>query len=294
MNKATKTKIAALALAAAACSSGGPAAVDVPVNDALDTIDGSHDTSGEAPYDLPPADQDPDMQVDTPLDTSTDGTPHDTTDDGEPGPVYKTCVISCTTPSDCCTSSSCGSYPDRWTCEDGYCVGAGCAGDAECTAWASGLGIPDASQYKCRGWEGAYTTCVAGCTSPTDCCNPEYMDCSSYPTRYLCESGGCLMDRCRGDEECRAYAAAYDLFGAAGYACRNTPGTEYYYCALSCTTEAECCPPEGGACTAYPYRYDCLDGFCAARCESDDECRSYAAANDLPHAERYVCREFEL
>ena len=265
----------------AACASGGGGTFDVPP-------DTPWETPGETPFD-PFEDSAPDPQDDALPDALPDA-PADAPGEETTGPSARICVISCSSPETCCTTSSCGAYPDRWSCETGYCAGLGCSGDAECVAWATGLGIAGAGNYKCRGW-GEYRSCVPGCTVAEDCCNP-YLDCTSYPLRYVCREGGCLTDMCRGDDECRAYAAEYGLFRPDLYVCRASYGLEWSYCTLSCTTEADCCPPERAPCTAYPYRYACAEGLCAARCESDPECQAYASSSGLPNPERYVCREF--
>lgn len=281
---------AVLTAALAHCSSGSDLVVDAGPDSAVDVPMETADPAGDTPYDPPPVDYAVDPLADPAADPAADDPVADTGGDEGSGTTGKMCVISCSSPTECCTTASCGTYPDRWSCDEGYCMGGGCQTDSECVAWASGLGIPNASTYKCRGWTGGFSSCVTGCTSPTDCCNPEFMDCSTYPTRYLCDGGGCLMDMCRNDTECQSYAATASLHRPDLYRCRNMAGSEYYYCAQSCSSAADCCA--GGSCTAYPYHYTCTDSTCTVTCDSDTECRQYAIAYSLPHAERYICREF--
>jgi hypothetical protein len=278
------------------CSAGGGATFDALSDTAADAAgDGGDmhvDDRGDASRDSPP----PDTAGDALRDDARTDVPRDTASEdiaGEEGAgvTFRTCVLSCTAPGDCCTSASCGVYPDKWSCDEGYCKGAGCDSDAECAAWAGGYGLPGAENYKCRGREGMFHNCVQGCVTPDDCCNP-YIDCSSYPMRYVCDDGGCLTDGCTGDDECRSYAAEYGLFRPDLYVCRLSSGTDYHYCVQSCSTETDCCPPEHGACTSYPYHYNCSEGLCTATCSSDAECRQYASSSGLPNAERYICREF--
>ena len=273
------------AVALAHCSSGSGLVIDAGPDGAVDVPMDTAD-AGDTPYDPPPVD----YAADPFTDPAADDPAADTGGDEGSAATGKMCVISCSLPSECCTSASCGTYPDRWSCDAGYCMGGGCGSDPECVVWASGLGLPDASSYKCRGWAGGFSYCFAGCAGPTDCCNPEYIDCDTYPARYLCDEGGCLMDICRNDTECQSFAAAASMYRPDLYRCRSMAGSEYYYCAQSCSGAAECCAD--GSCTAWPQHYTCTGGFCTATCDSDTECRQYAVVNNLPHAERCICREF--
>ena len=259
--------LAAFALLAAACDDGGGTSWDGAIDSAGDT---TADTGADAPWDTG-ADPADDTTADTDADTT--GT-------------WSTCGISCTTEADCCTAgSTCGVYPNKWTCS-GVCLGRGCDTDGECQTWAAGLGIAGASAYKCRGYTGGFRSCVAGCTSPADCC-PTGVDCSSYPYRYLCDEGGCLMDQCASDEECRAYAAWAGLDRADSYACGSLAGGTYDFCVASCGVATDCC--SSGPCETYPQHYDCREGLCIAYCDDTAECQAWASEAGLPDPGRYAC-----
>jgi len=274
------------------CSTGNGSTVDAIPDGPVDGQDDFLDTTADLPYD-PHDEHGADTPLDEPHDPFDDAAgdiPADTPADESPETRYRLCLQSCSVPESCCTSEACGTYPDRWSCDGGYCVGVGCLNDAECATWAGGYGLPGAENYKCRGFEGGYRSCVAGCSVPEDCCNP-HVDCSRYPMRYLCDDGGCLIDGCRDDGECRAYAAEYALYRSDLYVCRDMMGTGHRFCIQSCSSEADCCSPEHAPCAAYPYHYACTDSVCTLTCLSDPECQAYARESGMPNPDAYVCRE---
>lgn len=58
----------------------------------------------------------------------------------------------CSTPSDCCSPSSlvpCGTYSNRYRCENGGCVLDRCKDHQDCQSYASALSLPDAADYSC-------------------------------------------------------------------------------------------------------------------------------------------------
>jgi hypothetical protein len=264
------------------------------------------DWAVDAPFE-PPPDSPADVTWDQPFDPFEDpardpswdpfedppaDVPRDIPVDETPEVSRRFCIQSCSRPEECCnTTSTCGAYPNRWSCDAGYCLGVGCGGDAECVAWASGYGLPGADGYKCRGFEETYHNCVPGCATPDDCCAPS-LDCSRYPLRYLCDGGGCLLDMCLDDGECRSYAATYSLPRPELYVCRALGVTPYRVCVQSCAYEADCCPPGREPCDAYPYHYACTGGICTATCDGDGECQAYAASTGLPNPGSYACRTF--
>jgi hypothetical protein len=271
----------------AACSSGSGQTWDTGLDSPADQVDLPGDAAGDVPADMA-FDPGPDSAAD-PVEDGTD-LPADAPAEETPAPAAFG-ALSCTSVETCCTTTACGSYPDRWTCDDGFCRGTGCLSDAECAAWAAGYGLPGAEDYKCRGPEGGYRSCVPGCIVAQDCCNP-YTDCTRYPYRYQCSDGGCVLDGCLGDDECRTYAAEVGLFRPDLYVCRDLGLAGWFVCFQSCTSEADCCNPAHAPCTAYPFHYECRDSVCSATCDSDAECQAYAAASSLPHPELYVCRSF--
>jgi hypothetical protein len=102
----------------------------------------------------------------------------------------------------------------------------------------------------------------------------------------LCEAGGCEIDGCLNNTECQDWAAAQGRPSADLYVCRTSTISTRASCQLPCTTTEDCCP-EG--CGAYPNRFECVGGFCAAACTGDTECQDWATAGSLPNPETYVC-----
>jgi len=225
---------------------------------------------------------------DTPIDQEVD-LPADTGEEEIPVTPLKQCVVPCTSETDCCFTSSCGSYPDRWTCS-GICELAGCLDDPECVSWATARGLPNPDGYNCRSDGDGIPRCVAGCVTEADCC-PTGVDCSSYPNRYVCDAGNCFLGGCVDDGECRAFAARLSLYMPDQYVCRQFLVEGLDLCVLSCAVEADCCPPEHAPCDTLPRHYSCHEGLCNATCSTDVECRQYAASMGYPLADRYVCRE---
>ena len=267
---------ASSALAFASCGDGGGTAWDSVIDPPSDTApaDTWTDTAADAPVD--PAG---DTAVDSGADTAEDP-------GADTAVTWRTCGISCTPDEDCCSAAStCGVYPDKWTCS-GVCLGRGCDTDAECQAWAAGLGIAGASGYRCRGYPGGFMSCVTGCGSPADCC-PSGVDCSSYPYRYLCDDGGCLMDQCATDDECRAYAAWAGMSMPDSYVCGSLAGGTWDFCVASCGVATDCCasPP----CDTFPQHFDCREGLCTSFCDDTVECQAWASSVGLPDPGRYVC-----
>lgn len=228
----------------------------------------------------------PDLPVDTPTEVPAD-VPTD------PGTAWRTCARSCTDSAGCCLSTGqpCGSYPNKWNC-DAVCMTAGCDTDTECQTWATTIGLPGASGYKCATahlyWTAGY--CVPGCTTAADCC-PSGEDCSAYPQRRLCTTdGACQVDGCLDDGECRTWAAGLSLEGADTYVCRTFEYSDTSTCARPCASVSDCCP--SGSCGTFPTHVDCIAGHCLTTCTDDGECRDWAVSRGFPGAVDYVCHTF--
>jgi hypothetical protein len=231
--------------------------------------------------------------VDTP---ELEGTPDPTEEDLPveppeeeiPAEPLRACVIPCSVETECCLTAACGTYPDLWTCS-GVCELAGCSGNGECIDWATRRGFPSPETYTCRAYAGGVPRCVSSCSIAQDCCPSE--DCSSYPTRRVCDGGGCFLGGCIDDTECRTWAAGNALFMADSYVCRQPLGSGLSVCAQSCVAADDCCPPEKAPCTTLPSHFACSGGICTLNCSTDEECRQFATAAGYPLADRYVCRD---
>ncbi len=159
--------------------------------------------------------------------------------------------------------------PDPGTCQpdctDRQCGDDGCGGDCG-TCGAS----EKCQDHQCWAWY-----CFIGCLAAADCAIPP-VDGAYSADNYACESGGCQYLGCKTDAECQAMGGAY-----ANGKCRDW-GTGGRYCAVGCSTSADCAsPPENGPYSAD--NYACDSGACRyAGCKSDTECRalggSYATA----------------
>lgn len=128
------------------------------------------------------------------------------------------CVPGCTTPDDCCpTSTDCSAYPQRRVCDDGGCEFDGCSSDPECVTWATGLGLPDAASFVCRtfGYSDS-ATCAKPCGSVTDCCPSG--SCGTFPNHADCIEGHCLTT-CTENVECTDWAVGLVLPDPFDYVC---------------------------------------------------------------------------
>jgi len=232
---------------------------------------------------------DPQPEQDVTPDPVDDEQPVEIPEEEAPVEPAKACVLPCASEAECCiTTASCGTYPDKWTC-GGTCELGGCADNAECIDWATRRGFPSPETYACRGYAGATARCVSACSTEADCCPSG--DCTTYPGRYVCDTGNCFLSGCIDDNECKTWAAGRSLHMASSYVCRQPLGGGIGVCAQGCTTADECCPPEAAPCTMLPSHFSCTDNICMLTCSTDDECRSFAAASSYPHAESYSCRE---
>ena len=131
-----------------------------------------------------------------------------------------------------------------------------------------------------------------GCLSAADCCY-QGIDCTMYPTRYVCDNGGCILDGCQDDTECKIYAAQYSLSNPEQYVCHTYESINRSYCIQGCQSTADCCPPESAPCNAYPNHYQCVDGICISFCKTDLECQSWAISINLANAEQYICHTID-
>lgn len=112
------------------------------------------------------------------------------------------CAIACTTVADCCQGNpSCpgDAYPNNPTCDGGFCTGAQCAVDDDCTFGGT---VPG---YECHPIDvggSDYKACLAVCTTTADCtasltCTGNATDGTKY----------CTADAvpCTGDGDCQGY-----------------------------------------------------------------------------------------
>ena len=135
--------------------------------------------------------------------------------DADPGPPpedARYCVLACTTPADCATSTNPGttSSADNFTCDDGACNWLGCFSDQECR------NTMQEPNYVCRMSEvHGGPACLNTCATDDDC-----------GTRWQCMSGACHYTGCTDDSMCTDFGA--------GFICSLGD------CLKACATMADC------------------------------------------------------
>lgn len=103
-----------------------------------------------------------------------------------------TCLVGCTTPSDCGVQTSPAYDADNYACDAGACIYTGCNSDAECQASVG-------SNYACRAMAGGVASCFPTCTTAADC---DLGQPANDADNYACDDGLCIYQGCNSDAEC--------------------------------------------------------------------------------------------
>ncbi len=131
------------------------------------------------------------------------------------GGGFKSCVPSCSVPSDCPhpAVSDARFDADNYACQGGACIYTGCSGDGECQQSLAATGL----SWVCRDLGNGYKGCASQCTTPADCV---YLDGNVLfdADNYECVDGLCRHLGCQADAEC---AAAY-RYAEADYVCADS------------------------------------------------------------------------
>lgn len=114
-----------------------------------------------------------------------------------PGFNLMTCVLACSTPSDCALATALNDA-DNYRCNGGACEWLGCNTDDECRSTFQD------QRYRCvRRAEWPYPNCERTCTAPSDCASTQ----PAYDAdNYRCNAGRCEYTGCRSDVECQQTA----------------------------------------------------------------------------------------
>jgi hypothetical protein len=111
-----------------------------------------------------------------------------------------TCIPACHTPADCVppNNQSVLDNAAHYACNSGVCAWLGCASTAECSA------ALQTSKVSCEQPPGAPAkTCVATCTTPTDCA-VQGGGTLNNASHYACIASRCQWLGCKSTAECSA------------------------------------------------------------------------------------------
>jgi hypothetical protein len=140
-----------------------------------------------------------------------------------PPEVEKTCRRQCASASECCSKPPCATWPDRYSCDQGFCRALGCAGDSDC----KGLG----STYQCFTVD-SVQVCGERCTTDVSCTGFTGEKCINGS--YCASASPAKTPTCSATQSCPSTSAlvsrCYLATGLCGCdtddACQRELGTE--------------------------------------------------------------------